>query len=229
MNSTSAVRTLIISAFAFGTISLEIARAQPFVFGGTPFGTQDLILNGTTTLQATSTGFYNNDGFHDATNPNYIAGALGSGLMNDFFVFNLANVSGPITSAELSIGNPVFPPFNGYVPSTNGTDVYSNYDVTTPISTLTADQTNATSIFNDLGTGILYGSVALSLADNGTQIKNPLDSAALTAIAGAEGKSFAIGGTLTTTPLPAGLPIFATGLGGLGLLGWLRKRKAQAV
>jgi hypothetical protein len=31
------------------------------------------------------------------------------------------------------------------------------------------------------------------------------------------------------TPLPAALPLFATGLGGLGLLGWRRKRKALAV
>jgi hypothetical protein len=31
------------------------------------------------------------------------------------------------------------------------------------------------------------------------------------------------------TPLPAALSLFATGLGGLGLLGWSRKRKAQAV
>jgi hypothetical protein len=31
------------------------------------------------------------------------------------------------------------------------------------------------------------------------------------------------------TPLPAALPLFATGLGGLGLLGWRRKRKPQAV
>ena len=30
------------------------------------------------------------------------------------------------------------------------------------------------------------------------------------------------------TPLPAALPLFATGLGVLGLLGWRRKRKAQA-
>jgi hypothetical protein len=30
----------------------------------------------------------------------------------------------------------------------------------------------------------------------------------------------------STTPLPATLPLFATGLGGLGLLGWRRKRKA---
>jgi hypothetical protein len=31
----------------------------------------------------------------------------------------------------------------------------------------------------------------------------------------------------TATPLPAALPLFATGLGGLGLLGWRKKRKAQ--
>jgi hypothetical protein len=29
------------------------------------------------------------------------------------------------------------------------------------------------------------------------------------------------------TPVPAALPLFATGLGGLGLLGWRRKRKAR--
>jgi type VI protein secretion system component Hcp len=30
------------------------------------------------------------------------------------------------------------------------------------------------------------------------------------------------------TPLPAALPLFASGLGALGLLGWRRKRKARA-
>ena len=33
---------------------------------------------------------------------------------------------------------------------------------------------------------------------------------------------------MAATPLPAALPLFASGLGALGLLGWLRKRKAQA-
>jgi hypothetical protein len=32
----------------------------------------------------------------------------------------------------------------------------------------------------------------------------------------------------TTTPLPAALPLFASGLGALGLLGWRRKRKNAA-
>jgi hypothetical protein len=31
----------------------------------------------------------------------------------------------------------------------------------------------------------------------------------------------------TVTPLPSALPLFATGLGGLGLLGWHRKRKQE--
>lgn len=31
------------------------------------------------------------------------------------------------------------------------------------------------------------------------------------------------------TPLPGALPLFATGLGALGLLGWRRKKKAAAL
>jgi hypothetical protein len=34
--------------------------------------------------------------------------------------------------------------------------------------------------------------------------------------------------SVTLTPLPAALPLFAGGLGALGLLGWRRKRKAAA-
>ncbi|MGB9384576.1 MAG: VPLPA-CTERM sorting domain-containing protein, partial [Pseudolabrys sp.] len=37
------------------------------------------------------------------------------------------------------------------------------------------------------------------------------------------------GTDLEFTPLPAALPLFATGFGALGLLSWRRKRKAQAV
>jgi hypothetical protein len=40
--------------------------------------------------------------------------------------------------------------------------------------------------------------------------------------------SLDIVGDLVPTPLPAALPLFATGIGALGLLGWRRKQKAQA-
>jgi hypothetical protein len=37
------------------------------------------------------------------------------------------------------------------------------------------------------------------------------------------------GGSLSATPLPAAFPLFASGLGALGLLGWRRKRTARSV
>jgi uncharacterized protein (TIGR03118 family) len=45
---------------------------------------------------------------------------------------------------------------------------------------------------------------------------------------GIDGETHGLFGAINPTPLPAALPLFATGLGGLGLLGWRRKRKAQA-
>ena len=58
----------------------------------------------------------------------------------------------------------------------------------------------------------------LSLTDN-TNNNASLGSVQATVIAG-EGAA--------ATPLPAALPLFASGLGGLGLLGWRRKRKKSA-
>ena len=38
-----------------------------------------------------------------------------------------------------------------------------------------------------------------------------------------------VNGTLNVTPIPGALPLFAGGLGALGLLGWRRKRRAQTL
>ena len=40
--------------------------------------------------------------------------------------------------------------------------------------------------------------------------------------------NFIFGTAAATTPIPAALPLFATGLGGLGFLGWRRRRKNVA-
>jgi hypothetical protein len=42
-------------------------------------------------------------------------------------------------------------------------------------------------------------------------------------------EQFTVSGNSSETPLPAALPLFATGLGAMGLLGWRRKRKAAAI
>ena len=53
------------------------------------------------------------------------------------------------------------------------------------------------------------------------------DSLTLTSFA-PEATGCSLAEVCATTPLPAALPLFASGLGALGLLGWRRKRKAQA-
>lgn len=45
----------------------------------------------------------------------------------------------------------------------------------------------------------------------------------------ADGPGSPVTFTLATTPIPATLPLFATGIASLGLLGWSRKRKTKAV
>jgi len=56
----------------------------------------------------------------------------------------------------------------------------------------------------------------------------------LAGLANDPGTAFANGTNLTftaiaETPLPAALPLFATGLGAMGLIGWRRKKKAAAL
>jgi hypothetical protein len=191
-----------------------------YIFAFTPFGTQTLTVNTTTGSfpnTAFATGWYDSTGFNDPSNQNYIisdpalgcAGCDGFSLSHtthDFFAFRLGQgiITGTILSATLSVGNPISP--NPGFLGPNGDLLVSLWDVTTPVSTLTAGGSGLTGIYNDLGTGSLFGSRVTSAADNGTQIAFNLNANALAAIAaasGVEGTSlFAIGGSISLASVP---------------------------
>ena len=216
-----ALGVALVLAFMPGT-----ARADAFIFGFTPFGVQTLTLTtstGSVVLNATSTGWWDQTGLHNSTNPNYLICFPGGHFcpdflgFHDFFVFGLNSVTGTITSAFLSIGNPV-----GGFDSTDPTDLLSMYDVSTPISTLTASGTGQTGIYADLGSGILYGSQVVSSVDNGTQVLITLNSAAISALNLARGGSFAFGGDLAAVPEPGAAGLLLTGL---AIIGWLARQR----
>jgi hypothetical protein len=169
------------------------SAAQAAVIGSAGF--TPLVLN------ADFSGWWDNTGYHDPTNPNYIAGQYNNPPLqkfHDFFVFDLSGVPYTIASAQLELSNPS----DGYY-STNSSDTYTSFDVSTPIASLEAagsgtGNLNEVAIFKDLGSGTQYGSVTVSSASDGQIVSVALDTAALTALNNARGGQFAFGGNLTT-------------------------------
>ena len=187
------------------------------LFVHSPTGTQQLILTigGTQTVSASFTGWWDSTGFHDPTNLNY---GVGDGNTtpdhHDFFVFNLANVAGTITAAQLSIGNDVAGYAAGVPPTTS---TYQMYDVSTSIAALEASNSGQVAIFNDLASGTSFAARTVSAADNGTQVLMTLNASGIAALNAAEGGQFAIGGALTTAnaPEPGTVILLGSALAGL--------------
>ena len=169
----------------------------------------------TIVLSAVDTGWYNNSGFHDPTNPNYIVGE-GVGvptppLFRDFFIFDLSSLAGQtVLSARLVLYNPN----DGYF-STNTTETFALFDVTTDIAVLQAGGAGLTSIYDDLGSGTSYGSRFVGEATEGTPVFTTLNADGVTAVNAALGGSFAIGGTLTTLQLGSPPEFMFSGTGDL--------------
>ena len=151
-------------------------------------------------LDAVDSGNYDWTGDHGSSNQNYIAGSPSNGYyeLRNFVVFDLAGVTGPVTAATLELYNPGQVPdgSDGFT-SADPTETYTVYEVTTPVATLVAGGTGLTAVFDDLGAGVLFGSVEVSAADNGAIVQVPLNPDAVAAI-NAAGGLWAVGGALTT-------------------------------
>lgn len=153
------------------------------------------------TIDATDSGWYNATGTHVAQNDNYIVGAGNGNLYRNFFVFDLTGVTDLVISASLHLYNPdnALPALKGYI-SPDATETYALYDVSTPVGTVQASNVGAAgqAVYNDLGSGLEFGQVTVSAADNGSIVSIALNADGLVALNAARGGLFALGGALTT-------------------------------
>ncbi len=142
--------SVVLASLAGMTAPVASASAAPVA------ATTSATVETTVTLDAANGGWFDQRGFRDATSDNYVVGnapGLPNGRFRNFFVFDLAGISGTVVSARLSAANP-----SGHgTPST-----YTVREVTTSPAVLAAGATDATAVYDDLGTGPTYGSVSVS-------------------------------------------------------------------
>lgn len=178
-----------------GNITSLVGTNDDYLFGASAGFPGDVRLELTfapsVTVDATDTGWYDSTGHHLSGNANYVVGQISSTAFNNFFVFPVPLFDGVITGAKLLI--------NSYTDiSGSGANTYQLNDVTTDIGTLETGGTGLTYIFNDLGSGTVYGNQVIPNSASGTTVTIPLNSAFLTAAMAASGGQIAVGGNITS-------------------------------
>ena len=154
------------------------------------------------TLDATVRGWYVMPGGSPnafangaAAGNNYFVGhppdmVFGNSSFRNWFGFDLASLSGTVSSATLLLTNPP-----GGFNSVDQFEQYTIFDVTSSFASLGLPDLL---VYSDLGSGTAYGSYTASIADNASVVEISLNAAAVGAIQALLGSQFALGGAITT-------------------------------
>lgn len=164
--------------------------------GGAGGSNVQLILNGGGPINSADSGWYTDAGLHNPNNTNYINGLCsncGGAIFRDFFVFNIP-VGLTVTSATLFLDTFIYD-------SLSASETLTLFDVSTNLNSLLGG-TGGIAAYNDLGSGVSYGSRVYTLADQNLFRSITLNAAALAAIQASAGGLFALGGALESQAVP---------------------------
>jgi hypothetical protein len=209
-----------LAAITLGAATPALA-VDTWLFGFSPSGSQ-ILTDGSNSIQATQTGWFNQEGTHEANNNNYFVGNFGGNFeLRNFFSFDARGV---FNTAWLEIGND---PSSGFNPGAGTSVTWTLYDLATTIDT--SLQYSDVSIFNDLGTGTVYGSVTVSGPTSLVKVSlNNAGLAALNAAANA-GTAFNVGGSLSFSDVVPEPASWAMMIAGFGLVGAAMRRRSAAL
>ena len=150
------------------------------------------------TIDASSRGWYNQTGLHNATNLNTL---VGQGVATDrfraFFVFDLGALARPAGSGVLRLE------VEAYL-GPDPMEYVALYDVGTNPDDLVLSQTGRSDIYADLGGDVAYGGAFAQPSSVGTLLEIPLTPEAIAAINLAAGGRFALGVNVETIRLARG-------------------------
>lgn len=146
-------------------------------------------------VDADDRGWYREDGFHDSDNENYLTGIFDligvRSARNSFFVFDLVDIEA-VESASLRL----FLPTNGYN-SDDSDETFSVFDFSGDLTDL-VDGVGGTAAFDDLGTGLNFGSIDIESANENSFIDIELNADGIAFLNAQAGDFAVLGGAVTS-------------------------------
>ncbi len=157
------------------------------------------------TLNSIDRGRYSSAGTHILSEyDSYLAGNVLGVSFRNYTTFDTTGLTGTITAATVRY----FLPQDTFF-SWSGSETFRVYDVATSSSTLSAFNIGATSIYNDLGSGVLFGSATITASLQGSYVDVALNNNFLSYINGSAPDIFSFGGSLSSALFSESAYIFS--------------------
>jgi hypothetical protein len=212
------VCTAVVASLGLGLVA---AHADTLLFGASaPFVAKLYIDDGSGPMEfttdqgrirplASNQGWWSLELANIFNNDSYNVGTDGGITYRNFFTFDLSNWSGQAQSAYLQLDRS---DTVGDLPAT-----FRLFDVSTDAATLNQPLGIRPDIYDDLGTGVQFGEALVTDPLLPDPLIVNLNSAALSAIDGAAGGYFSLGGTAQAIPEPGTLLLLGAGLIAIGV------------